>query len=79
MHNATKSIQAKRFSWEGPEYYEPSLLLKKAINGEVNLKRHYLLFDNDYYPHYEVYNILLGGKTRIQDFVQTVHESNWTK
>jgi len=62
LHNATKSIQAKRFSWEGPEYYEPSLLLKKAINGEVNLKRHYLLFDNDYYPHYEVYNILLGEK-----------------
>lgn len=59
LHNANKSIQAKQFSWEGPEFYQPSKLLKRAIQGDINLTNHALLFDNDYYPHYEVYNILL--------------------
>jgi len=62
LHNAKKSIKADRFSWEGPEFYEPSYLLKRAISGEKNLKNHKLLFDNDYFPHYEVYNTLLEKK-----------------
>lgn len=61
VRNVSQSYKAENYSWEGAEFYEPSLLLKKAMRGEANLANTQILFDNKYYPHFRVYNMQLAN------------------
>lgn len=75
-NNWIKVVKNEDFEWEGKEFYEPSRLLKTAINGEVDLKGAKLLYDSDYKPHYEVYMRILEKEQGYRlKYLKELHEA----
>ncbi len=50
------------FDWEKQSHYQPSYLLKSAIDGEIDLQNHTLLTDDVYTPYFNFYITRLAQK-----------------